>query len=66
LNVCAILMDGDLAGAVEASLTNSDVWTYFLEYVNYDSVKALAYEGGYDDEYLPTETDDTCACTCEH
>lgn len=63
--VCAIINDGPLDDVVEASLTSGLAWTIFYSLIDYDQVKAVLYEGGWDDEYLPTEKSTDCG-VCEY
>ena len=54
--VCAFMQDT----AVEDAVGSGSSWTLFYQLINYDNVKAILYEGGYDGDYLPAETKDDC------
>ena len=58
--VCAFMQDTDVGAAVGDALGVSSAWTLFYQLINYENVKAILYEGGYDGDYLPTETKDDC------
>lgn len=58
--VCAIMLNGDLAGAVETALSSGIDWDLWYSWVPYDTAKAIMYEGGHDGEYLPAELRDDC------
>lgn len=60
--VCAILNGASLAGAVEDALSSGTDWDLFYQFVDYDAAIAILYEGGYNEDYLPSETRDDCVC----
>lgn len=60
--VCALLQGNSLADAVETALSSGTVWDVFYSHIDYDAATAILYEGGYNDEYLETETRDDCFC----
>jgi hypothetical protein len=60
--VCALIIGGDLAGAVEAALGSGPAWDLFYRWVPYDTAMAIIHEGGHDGEFLPAETRDDCVC----
>lgn len=63
LLICALLLGGDLAGEVEDALSSDASWDLFYQFVDYSSATAAIYEGGYNQDYLPTETRSDCMCT---
>ncbi len=60
--VCAISTGGSLPDAIEAALSSGTDWDLFYQWIDYDAATAIMYEGGWDDEYLPTEMRDDCVC----
>ena len=62
LIVCAILNGASLSSAVQVALESGTDWDLFYQFVDYDSAIAILYEGGYETEYLPSETRDDCNC----
>ncbi|GAI84984.1 unnamed protein product, partial [marine sediment metagenome] len=60
--VCAILQGASLHDTIENVLSPGLAWTLFYSLINYDGVQATLYEGGIEDEYLPTELRDDCYC----
>lgn len=60
--VCAIMNGASLASAVETALSSDTDWDLFYQFVDYDAAVAIIFEGGYEGEYLPTETSDACMC----
>jgi hypothetical protein len=61
--VCAIINGyPSLSDAVETALSSGTDWDLFYQFVDYESAISIIYEGGHDEEYLPSETSDTCAC----
>lgn len=60
--VCAILMGGSLADAVEDALGSNAAWDLFFQFIQYDDAIAVMYEGGYEDEFLEATTRDDCFC----
>lgn len=63
--VCAIVTGNSLADAVEDALSSGTDWDLFFQFVDYESAIAILYEGGYETEYLPSETRDDCG-DCEY
>lgn len=60
--VCAIVMGYSLPDTIENALGSGADWDLFYQWMDYDAALAIMYEGGYDTEYLPTETRDDCIC----
>lgn len=60
--LCALISGGDLADVVETALSSDTAWDLFFQFIDYDSAVAVIHEGGYDGEYLPTDTRDDCEC----
>lgn len=61
--ICAIMLGGDVADAVEDALASGDAWDLIYQFVDYDSAMAVLYEGGDgDDDFLSSETRDDCTC----
>lgn len=61
--VCAIMLGGDLSAVIMATLGEFSIaWTTFFTFIDYGSAQAIIYEGGYNGEYLATETSDECDC----
>jgi hypothetical protein len=60
--MCAILTGGSLPDAVESALSSGSDWDLFYQFVDYDAAIAIIYEGGYETDYLPSETRDDCEC----
>lgn len=58
--VCAIMQNGDLAGAVEAALSSGLDWDVWYSWVPYDTALAIMYEGGHDGEFLAAEVSEDC------
>jgi hypothetical protein len=58
--VCALLLGYDLASAVEGALSSGAAWDLFYQFADYSSATAAIYEGGYNQDYLPSETRDDC------
>lgn len=63
--VCAIVAGNSLAAAVEDALGSGTDWDLFYQFVDYDSAVAILYEGGYDTDYLPSQTRDDCVCEAD-
>jgi hypothetical protein len=63
--VCAILTGGSLPDAVSGALGSGADWNLFYQFVDYDSALAVIYEGGYGEQYLPSDTRDDCVCEAE-
>lgn len=59
--VCAFLQGTSLGDAVEDAIGSLDPAWAFFSLIDYDSAQAIIYEGGYNGEYLPTETKDDCS-----
>lgn len=60
--ICAIIQGYNLPDVIEAALSSGTDWDLFYQFVDYSSALAIIYEGGYNDEYLPSEVDDSCGC----
>lgn len=59
--VCALQQGADLGTAVSDALgIGSEAWLSFYSLIDYDNVQAILYEGGIDDDFLPTELRDDC------
>lgn len=63
--VCAIVAGTSLPDAIEAALSSGTDWDLFYQWIDYDAATAIMYEGGWDDEFLPTEMRDDCVCLAE-
>lgn len=61
--VCAFINDTSIEDAVESAIGGTTAWTLLYQFLDYESIKAIVYEGGIDGMgYLtPTKRDD---CTC--
>lgn len=65
--VCALLWGEDVSLVIKDALGDtSEEWLLFFQFVDYDSATAIIYNGGADEDYLPSETDDSCVCVCRH
>jgi hypothetical protein len=60
--VCAILYNTGLSQAVEDALDSGVDWDLFYQFIQYDDAMAIIYDGGFSDEYLPSETNSDCSC----
>lgn len=58
--VCALILGTSVSDAVEDALTISSAWTLYFQHADYDTAKAILYEGGQGTNYLPAETRDDC------
>lgn len=63
--VCALLNGLDVGQAVEDAIGSGLAWTTVFSLLNYDTPTAIIYEGGGQDSYLSSETDDSCFCPDE-
>lgn len=63
--VCALMLGASLSDAVENALSSGTDWDLFYQFVDYESAKAIIYEGGYGAEFLPSEMRDDCVCAVE-
>ena len=61
--VCAFILGDSLSDAVGNAIgTSSAAWLLLYQFVDYDSASSIIQQGGYDGEYLPSNTDDSCNC----
>lgn len=60
--VCALYTGQSLANAVETALSSGTDWDLFYQWIDYEAATAIIYEGGWNDEYLPTEKRSDCDC----
>jgi hypothetical protein len=58
--VCAVMQGTSMSDAVEDSLSSGIAWDIFFQFVDYDSAKAIMYEGGDGEDYLEAEQKDDC------
>jgi hypothetical protein len=58
--VCAVLQGSSMSNAVEDALSSGIVWDVFFQFVDYESAKAIMYEGGDGEDFLEAEKKDDC------
>jgi len=61
--VCSLINGGNVENVVRQALGEASLdWTSTFQYIDYDSLTAIIYEGGAEGEYLPADTDSSCVC----
>lgn len=62
--VCAFILGLSVSDAVDDALSSGQDWLQFFQHIDYDTASAIIHEGGYDGEYLESETREDCTA-CE-